>query len=380
MKSAKYDTLDRQLVQALQLDGRLAFSRIAEVLGVSDQTVARRYTRLRTAGRIRVIATTDAAMLGEVQWIIRVQCKPDGAQKVGQMLALRNDTSWVSLTSGGTEISCMTTAPEGMQSQSLLLTRLPRTPSVVSMTAHCVMHTFFGGSRGLSLKSDALTEEQVKALQPETPRLYGTGHGGEPVVLDEGDRRMLTALGKDGRADFADLAAATGWSQSTVRRRLTQLRSSGAVYLDLEYDHDIFDLSARVLFWLSVAPAELDATGQALAEHPEVAYACATTGATNLHAVALCRDIQAVYTYLTTRVATLAAIHQVETTPIMQSLKVSPRSARRHAKGCQSPDTPPTTAPGVFAASTGARRAPWEDTTACLRIQPRTRARRQTGT
>ncbi len=321
MKSAKFDLLDRQLVQALQLDGRLPFSRIAEVLGVSDQTVARRYSRLRTAGHMRVIATTDAAMLGEVQWLIRVQCKPDGAQRLGQMLTLRDDTTWVSLTSGGTEINCTTSVPEGGQSQSPLLTRLPRTPSVVSMTAHCVMHTFFGGSRGLSLKSDALTEEQVKALQPEPPRQFGAGHSGEPVVLDAGDRRLLAVLGKDGRADFADLAAATGWSQSTVRRRLAQLRNSGAVYLDLDYDHDIFGLSARVLLWLSVAPAELDATGQALAEHPEVAYVCATTGPTNLHAVALCNNIQSVYSYLTTRVATLTAVHQVETSPIMQSLK-----------------------------------------------------------
>jgi DNA-binding Lrp family transcriptional regulator len=320
VNSAKSDVLDRQLVQALQLDGRLPFSRIAEVLGVSDQTVARRYTRLRTAGRVRVIASTDPAMLGEVQWLIRAQCKPDGARKLGQTLALREDTAWVSLTSGGTEISCMTSAPEGLQAQSLLLTRLPRTPSVVSMTAHCVMHTFFGGSRGLSLKSDALTDEQVRALRSESPRPYGT-RDEEPVVLDEGDRRMLAVLGKDGRADFAELAAATGWSQSTVRRRLSQLLGSGAVYLDLEYDHSIYGLSARVLLWLSVAPAELDATGQALAEHPEVAYACATTGATNLHAVALCKDIHSLYTYLTTRVAALAAVHQVETSPIMLSLK-----------------------------------------------------------
>lgn len=322
VKSAKYDALDRQLVQALQLDGRLPFSRIAEVLAVSDQTVARRYARLRAAGQVRVIAATDAARLGEVQWIIRVQCKPDGARKLGQALALRDDTAWVSLTSGGTEITCMTSAPEGMQSQSLLLTRLPRTPSVVGMTAHCVMHTFFGGSRGLSLKSDALTAAQVRALQPEPPAPHGAGGpDDEPVVLDEGDRRMLAVLAQDGRADFAELAAATGWSQSTVRRRLAHLRSSGAVYLDVDFNHAIFDLTAQVLLWLSVAPAQIDATGRALADHPEVAFACATTGPTNLHAVALCKDIHSLYAYLTTRVATLADVHQVETSPIMQSLK-----------------------------------------------------------
>ncbi|MEV5322939.1 MULTISPECIES: AsnC family protein [unclassified Nonomuraea] len=50
------DELDRRLIHALQLDARAPFSRIAEVLGVSDQTVARRYRRLRSAGLLRVVA------------------------------------------------------------------------------------------------------------------------------------------------------------------------------------------------------------------------------------------------------------------------------------------------------------------------------------
>jgi len=322
VKSPKFDALDRRLVQALQVDGRLPFSRIAEVLGVSDQTIARRYTRLRTEGHIRVIASIDPTLLGEVLWLVRVQCKPDGAEQLGRALALRDDTAWVTLSSGGTEISCTTWAPAGLvQESSLLLARLPRTPSVVGMSAHCVMHTFFGGSRGLTLKSGSLTPEEVNALQPEPvqseARLPGEQ---EPVVLDDGDRRMLAVLGRDARAELAELAAATGWSQSTVRRRLAQLRASGAVFLDVEYDYRIYELATRVLLWASVPPAELQSAGLALADHPEVAYACATTGATNLHAVLLCKDLHSLYTYLTTRVAGLG-VRQVETSPIMRSLK-----------------------------------------------------------
>jgi len=322
VKSPKFDALDRRLVQALQVDGRLPFSRIAEVLGVSDQTIARRYTRLRTEGHIRVIASIDPTLLGEVLWLVRVQCKPDGAEQLGRALALRDDTAWVTLSSGGTEISCTTWAPAGLvQESSLLLARLPRTPSVVGMSAHCVMHTFFGGSRGLTLKSGSLTPEEVNALQPEPvqseARLPGEQ---EPVVLDDGDRRMLAVLGRDARAELAELAAATGWSQSTVRRRLAQLRASGAVFLDVEYDYRIYELATRVLLWASVPPAELQSAGLALADHPEVAYACATTGATNLHAVLLCKDLHSLYTYLTTRVAGLG-VRQVETSPIMRALK-----------------------------------------------------------
>jgi DNA-binding Lrp family transcriptional regulator len=131
---------------------------------------------------------------------------------------------------------------------------------------------------------------------------------------------MLAVLGRDARAELAELAAATGWSQSTVRRRLAQLRASGVVFLDVDYDYRIYNLMTRVLLWASVAPAELESAGLALASHPEVAYACATTGVTNLHAVLLCTDLNALYTYLTTRVAPLG-VRQVETSPIMRALK-----------------------------------------------------------
>jgi hypothetical protein len=105
-----------------------------------------------------------------------------------------------------------------------------------------------------------------------------------------------------------------------VRRLLAQLRANGAVFLDTTYDYRIFDLSTRVMLWASVAPAELDSAGLALARHPEVAFACATTGPTNLLAILLCKDIHSFYTYLTTRVAALG-VRQVETSPIMRSLK-----------------------------------------------------------
>ncbi|MFD2122601.1 AsnC family protein [Streptomyces cirratus] len=44
------DLLDRSLIQALMIDGRASFSRLAEVLEVSDQTVVRRYRGCGPAG------------------------------------------------------------------------------------------------------------------------------------------------------------------------------------------------------------------------------------------------------------------------------------------------------------------------------------------
>lgn len=58
------DPLDLKLLHALQIDGRAPFSRIAEVLGVSDQTVARRFRRLRTTASTNCSSTASSARPG----------------------------------------------------------------------------------------------------------------------------------------------------------------------------------------------------------------------------------------------------------------------------------------------------------------------------
>ncbi|MFF4696703.1 Lrp/AsnC family transcriptional regulator [Streptomyces chattanoogensis] len=339
-----FDALDRQLIHALQLDGRAPFSRIAAVLGVSDQTVARRYTRHRGTGALRVLGLADARALGEAEWLVRVQCAPDAAMPVAEAMARRSDTAWVTLLSGGTEIGavCRTASsehsdapPADARTGPQLLQKLPRTPSVVGITAHCLLHTFFGGPQGLVNKSGTLSDEQIARLSPPPPAPL-PAPAAAPAALTDADRRLFDALGRDGRAPLAELAAATGWSPTTVRRRLAELRADGVLYYDVDYDLRLFGYGVMVALWLSVGPAELAATGEALAAHPEVAFACATTGPHNLFASVLCEDVGALYTYLTTRVAALPGVRTMESAPRLRGIKgagpfpaAGPAAARR---------------------------------------------------
>ncbi|MEU9118707.1 Lrp/AsnC family transcriptional regulator [Streptomyces sp. NPDC048506] len=313
-----FDALDRRIAQALQLDGRAPFSRIAAVLDVSDQTVARRYRRLRTTGALRVLGLADARALGEVEWFVRVQCTPESAVTVAEALARRPDTSWVSLMSGGTEIAAVCRAANSEHSDALLLQKLPRTPSVVGVTAHCLLHEFYGGAQSILSKSGALTDEETALLRPALPERDPSA---APATLGDADRRLFEVLARDGRAPLAELAAVTGWSATTVRRRLAELRAAGVLYYDVDYDLRHFGYGTMVALWLSVAPAELAATGEALAAHPEVAFAGATTGANNLFASVLCRDVGALYTYLTTRVAALPGVRTMESAPRIRQIK-----------------------------------------------------------
>lgn len=310
------DELDRRLVHALQIDPRAAFSTIAEVLGVSDRTIARRYGRLKASGAVRVLGGVDPTALGAVQWFLRVRCAPTASVPIAEALARRPDTSWVSLCSGGTEITCAVRTEQDADSEALLLGKLPRTPRVEGVTAHSVLHAFYGGPDSLIAKIGPLEPEAIARLRPP-PLPYRPG----PVRLDDGDRTLLAMLAEDGQTGLDQLAAETGWSPTTVRRRMTELRERGVLYLDLDIDWSRFGLRSRTLLWLSVAPAHLEQTGAALAEHPEVAFAAATTGPTNLYATAVCADQRELYRYLTTRVAALPAITHIETAPVIRTVK-----------------------------------------------------------
>ncbi|WP_369200290.1 Lrp/AsnC family transcriptional regulator [Streptomyces sp. PU-14G] len=314
------DELDRQLGHALQLDGRVAFSRIAEVLGVSDQTIARRWAKLRGGRAMRVLGLTEPAALGETVWMVRVSTTPDAAVPLAEALARRTDTSWVGLMAGGTEVSAVARssgdwAREG-GGEALLLRELPRTPRVLGVSAYCQLHQFFGGAEGLILKSGTLSPEQVAALSPPPPRLPD-----EPVRLSADDHKLLTCLARDGRAPVPELTAATGWSPSTVRRRMAELRASGVLYFDLDYGPYLFDKGLRATIWLSVPPARLHAVGQAVAAHPQVAFACATTGAANLFLTVVCENSAALYAYLTGPLSQLPGVSGLETYPVVRSLK-----------------------------------------------------------
>ncbi|MDH6493414.1 Lrp/AsnC ligand binding domain-containing protein [Streptomyces sp. SAI-127] len=60
----------------------------------------------------------------------------------------------------------------------------------------------------------------------------------------------------------------------------------------------------------------------ALARHEELAVVAATTGPTNLVAHALCRDAEALHTYLTRRL-TRSAITRIETAPSLRTYKAA---------------------------------------------------------
>ncbi len=321
METVTLDDVDRGLVHALQLDGRAPMRTIGRVLGVSENTAARRYQRLRTAGVLRVTGAVSGGEAGYTTWTLRLRTTPDAGAAVADALADQPDVSWVHLLSGGTEISCTVHAPDTTGRDDLLLHKLPRASRVTAVSAHELLHTFAlpDGWRGVR----CLSPGQVEQLRPPPPK------GSLPPAPE--DQPLLDALAHDGRASYTALARATGWSDSAVRRRMDVLRRHGTLTYHLDVSPAGLGFRSETRLWLTVSPAHLAEAGEALASHPETSFAVATTGTTNLTAMVNCRDGGDLYRYLTGRVAGIRGVQTLESAPVIRTVKRAGTPLRRPA-------------------------------------------------
>jgi DNA-binding Lrp family transcriptional regulator len=316
------DDIDGKIIQALQIDPRAGFSAIGDVLGVSEQTVARRFRRLRADGLLRVIGLVSLRHLGQSEWVVRVTCQPGGTGPLAEALARRDDVAWVTLTAGGSEIVCSVQSRSEEQRDDLLQ-RLPATSRVLGLTAHELLHRYVGASSDdwAGFTGERLTHAQVAALRPPAEAAAAGDSDGEPVTLRSEDGPLLTELAGDGRCSYAALAAATGWSQGRATRRLAALRRAGILYFDLDLAMPLLGFPTSAYLWLTVEPASLVAVGTELARHDEVPFAAAVTGAANLVATITCRTTEALYQYVTTKIAATAGVRQLEVSPVLRRVK-----------------------------------------------------------
>ena len=320
LNSVGDDEIDAKLVHALKIWARAPFSVIAEALGVSEQTVARRYRRLRSEGVLRVVGMVSPRALGESDWMVRVHVRPSGARAVADGLARRDDVSWVSVTSAGSEVTCSVQSRTGAERDDLLLQRLPNTAPVLGISAYMLMHHFVGGQvtdwsqldGPLGSAERELVVQSAIRRDPDAPRIE---------QLEATDEAIVLALSRDGRANYATLAAASGLSEGRVTRRLEALIRAGVVYLDLDFATAALGFPVGAYLWTTVTPGKLHEIGTEVATHAEVAWVAACSGPANLLVSVLCRDLDELYAYVTSVIGVIDGVQSVDLAPILQRVK-----------------------------------------------------------
>ena len=314
---------DVRIIRALQIAPRASFAAIAAALGLTEGAVARRYRRLRADGVIRVAGVVDPGALGQSKWLVRLRCRPGSVAAIADALAERDDVSWVALCAAGSEITFAVRSWTREQRDELLGRRLPRTAAVLDINASAMLRQFVGG-RGhyWAALRGTLTPEQEAALGSDgAPFTEAPVVAREPVRLAPEEEAMLGVLAADGRAGLVDLAAAAGLTPGRASRRLDALLRRRVVHIDVEIASEALGSRARANLWLRVHPSQVKNLGRTLAEEPEIAFAAAVSGPSNLHAVAHCRDLDALFEFTTDRIGSLPGLQALEISPLLHHVK-----------------------------------------------------------
>lgn len=83
-----FDDADRQILEVLQRDGRETFQRIAEVMGLNESSVRRRFERMRANRCVDVLTLVQSSALGMgAETLVQVTVTPSRLDAVAEELA-----------------------------------------------------------------------------------------------------------------------------------------------------------------------------------------------------------------------------------------------------------------------------------------------------
>ena len=94
------DEKDREIIKYLQTDGRMAYSALGRLIGLSDAATRQRVNRLTARGVIDIVAVTDPVKIGLGYQALLGITVTDDARKLATEIGAMDDAVYIVLTAG----------------------------------------------------------------------------------------------------------------------------------------------------------------------------------------------------------------------------------------------------------------------------------------
>jgi Lrp/AsnC family transcriptional regulator for asnA, asnC and gidA len=146
--------------------------------------------------------------------------------------------------------------------------------------------------------------------------------------LDDLDRRIVAALGRDARVSNRQIAADLGVTEGTIRTRLKRLQQEGLVQFTVVTDFRMAGSPNLVMMGIHADPSRVSALAEELSAIEEIGCVIVLLGRYNLMAMGLFKSVEQVDDLVRTRIKTLAGVRDVEVSTAIHSFKYDVRMAR----------------------------------------------------
>jgi Lrp/AsnC family transcriptional regulator for asnA, asnC and gidA len=160
------DRLDRGIIAALQIDGRRAYSRIADEVGVSESVIRYRVRRLEDAGILRIVGIADPVRIGlGLKALVGVKGTASRLDDICDELVDLPEASYVLVTAGSFDVFVEVLCRDTAHFADLLTERIRMIDGVVDTQSFLVLQvrkmSFHWGVEEIEATSSHRDHERV---------------------------------------------------------------------------------------------------------------------------------------------------------------------------------------------------------------------------
>ena len=170
---------------------------------------------------------------------------------------------------------------------------------------------------GMTAQGRPPARRRTSPADPAVPELV------EVSTVDETDREIIRLLCANGRASNVEIAKTIGVTETTVRKRIARLLSTGAIEVVAIPSPSLVGLNLSAIIGISTELHSLRSVSRSLAALPEVRYCGYSTGRFDLIIEAFFADQAHVLSFTTDVLGAMDGITAVETSLILQIEKFS---------------------------------------------------------
>jgi Lrp/AsnC family transcriptional regulator for asnA, asnC and gidA len=134
------DDIDRELVAALQHDGRRSYSSLAGELGVAESVVRYRVQRMEKTGILQIVGIADPLKVGfDLMSLVGISVQPGTLSEVSDAMAELPEASYVAALAGGFDLIVEVVCRDTAHFSHLLTEQIQRVPGVVRTESFLIL-------------------------------------------------------------------------------------------------------------------------------------------------------------------------------------------------------------------------------------------------
>lgn len=272
---------DLEIVDALQIAPRASWASVAQAIGVSEVTVARRWKSLES----RRLAWTCVALHPAVSQgaFIEIRCRGKQLDLLAASLGKHPDVITVGYTTGDYNLYCITIATT---LEGVLRCVHGGLPELLD-ASQIRISLFRQMTGGVDWRQGILSASDEKNLQIGSR----SGAHDSDSTLSKNDRDLLLLLGKDGRSSPTELARALHKSPAVVARRLEQLLANRQIVFRCDVARPDFDLPLSMLLMMKAPPLNVERIALLLGRWREARFCASVVGTANIILIAGLHDL-----------------------------------------------------------------------------------------